>query len=263
MVQLVPIELPPAKDEPLARSPLRLVAFQVRHTGSPRLGEVPAGLAIHEAMGGNKDWRLELAQTQSVRIAAGIGGAQGAPPVEFQTGGWRLLSVDGKSTIAVAADYIGLEATAYPGWPSFSGTIYKLIDTVCQTAAPEAEVRLGLRYINRIEQPEVLDAAEWDKWVDTHLLGILHHPVGPGVTASQQQAQVDFSEDTHAVIGHGFFHDQNLGRFAYFMDFDAYRDGVRIFEGASIRAGVDALHGAVLQLFQSMVTERMYEYLRG
>lgn len=264
MVQVVALELPPAKDEPLGRSPLRLVACQVRHTGVARLGEVSVGLAIHEAMGGQEAWRLEPVQTQTMRVTAGVQPlTSGGPPLEFQTGGWRLVSHDGRSTATVMADNFALETTAYPGWESFSDALFKLIDSACEVLQPEAELRLGLRYINRIEQPELLRSGDLFQWISEGLLGILRHPIGPGVVASQQQVQVDAPDGLRAVIQHGFFQDQGIGRLAYLMDIDTYRESVRVFDRKDLHSGIDALHSLTLRLFQSMITEQMYEYLRG
>jgi uncharacterized protein (TIGR04255 family) len=262
MVLLVHPDLPAPKEEPLRRSPLRLVAFQVRHTGSARLGDVSVGLAIHEAMGGSQDWRLEPVQTQ-MRITASMPSSAGSVPVEYQTGGWRLLSLDGRSTIAIMPDNVAFETTHYSGWEDFSSTLARLINAVCELVQPEAELRLGLRYINRIEQPEVSEPGDWSQWIDENLLGIVRHPIGHGLTAAQQQVQFDAGDEMRAVMQHGFFHDQALGRLAYYMDFDTYRDGVRLFQREDVRNGTITLHALALQLFQSMITSRMYEYLRG
>jgi uncharacterized protein (TIGR04255 family) len=263
MVPLVPNALPEPKDEPLARSPLKLVAFQLRHSQAPSTPELQVGLAAQERLGGAVVWRLEPIQTQTVTMQAGLGRQGGSPSVEVQQTGWRLNAEDGGATVTLATDSIGLEATVYPGWPIFSTAIDALLAVAEDVTKPRAELRLGLRYINRIEQPEVKSPGEWDKWIDSKVLGVIQHPMGSGLAAAQQQLDMRLGDGNRATVQHGFLRDAASGKLVYVIDLDAYREGARAFDSRETKTALDKLHQNVLAMFQSMITPSLYDYLRG
>jgi uncharacterized protein (TIGR04255 family) len=98
--------------------------------------------------------------------------------------------------------------------------------------------------------------------IDVNVLGILNHQLGPAVTAAQQQLQVKVSDNEKATVQHGFYRDPVTNRLTYLMDFDVFRDGARAFDLAGATTGVEGLHRAVLQLFQSLITPKLYELLK-
>jgi uncharacterized protein (TIGR04255 family) len=186
-----------------------------------------------------------------------------ASALELSPNGWRLVSEEGGAVITLLPDSISLEMTAYPGWAVFRKVIDALLEITAGILKPEAETRLALRYINRIDQPVVQTAQEWVELIDVNVLGILNHPLGPAVTAAQQQLQVKVSDNEKATVQHGFYRDPVTNRLTYLMDFDVFRDGARAFDLADASTGVDDLHRAVLQLFQSLITPKLYEHLKG
>ena len=261
MVQLVAVKLPEPRDELLARSPLRLVAFQVRHSGSAASGELRVGTQLRESLGGETTWRLEPFGMQATfQFAAGVDQQSNA---ESRVSGWRLTSVDGKSTVSVMPDSVGYETTAYPGWQAFSGVVDVLVRQVAELLHPEAELRLGLRYINRIDSVAVASPAEWKRWIDERFIGLVDHPIGHGLLTAQQQLTFDSGMGAQALIQHGFFPDPATSRQTYVMDFDVYRTDVRAFDAVAVIDATSKLHGIVLQLFQSMITADLYDFLRS
>lgn len=257
MVLHVPLGLHAPKDEPLLRSPLRLVVFQLRHTPVDRR-EVGLGISTQDRLGGPSVWRLEPVQSQTVTIAAGAE-RPGQPGVEYQHLGWRLTAENQGAVITLGGDAISLETTSYPGWHAFRQVIDAMLSS-SGVGTPAAETRLGLRYINRVEDPAVSNPGEWADWIDPSVLGIVHHAIGPNLVAAQQQLEVRIGDGIKATVQHGFLRDQASGRYPYLMDFDAFRDSARPFDLADVQATVDLLHSSVLSMFQSMITPRLYEY---
>jgi len=262
MVALVPVALPEPKDELLPRSPLRLVGFQLRHTPTETVQELSVGLAAQQRLGGQAIWRLEPIQSQTLSVRGGLGQPGLSQSIQVQPTGWRLTAEDSTATVAISADSVGLEATSYPGWPVFRQAIDALIRLCAEVTHPAAELRLGLRYINRLEDPAVTTPTDWRRWIDSRVLGLLLHQISDGILAAQEQLDVRLDDGSRATIQHGFLRDQASGRWAYLMDFDTYREGARPFDAQAVRTAVENLHRQVLQLFQSMITPELYEYLR-
>lgn len=263
MVQLVPLPLDPPTDELLKGSPLRLVAFQLRHTGVPDVTDVAVGLRVQQALEDTDEWRLEPLQGQRMTFSAQQASQPTPPSLEVVPAGWRLQSQDGQITISLTPDSLGLETTSYAGWGHFSGLLKRVLDAYGQVIQPQAETRLGLRYINRMEEPKVSQPSEWQQWIEPQMLGMLAHRLGSNVVNIQQQVQLAADRDTSATVQHGSFRDQTTGRLTYFIDLDVYREGVRPFDGEGTYEGVRALHTIVLQLFRSMLTSEMYQFLKG
>ena len=138
-----------------------------------------------------------------------------------------------------------------------------ILKTTGEVLRPEAEVRLALRYINRIDQPPIQTPQDWAGLIDTNVLGVLSHDLGSSITAAQQQLQVKVSDTEKATVQHGFLRDQISNRLTYLMDFDIYREGARPFIQESAFQALESLHTAVLQIFQSFMTERLYEFLKS
>ena len=262
MVQIVPLALAKPRDEALARSPLRLVVFQIRFTPVETARDLRSGMSIQEGLGGADVWRLEPVQTQSFSVSTG---PEGAPASAFDVSpnGWRLIAEEGGAAITLLPDSVNLETTAYPGWPTFRKIVDAILQTTAEVLRPEAEVRLALRYINRIDQPAIQTPQDWAGLIDANVLGVLSHKLGPSITAAQQQLQVKVGESEKATVQHGFIRDPVSNRLTYLMDFDTYRDGARPFTQESASQAIDSLHTAVLQIFQSFMTERLYEFLKS
>jgi uncharacterized protein (TIGR04255 family) len=183
--------------------------------------------------------------------------------VDVSSSGWRLVAEGGGAVATLLPDSISLEVTAYRGWPIFGRRVIGLLETIAEALHPQAETRLALRYINRIEQPTVETPKEWAGLIDSNVLGVINHPVGQGLTAAQQQLQVRIAEETKATVQHGFLSDPVTNRLTYLLDFDVFREGARALDLSDATAAVERLHRTVLQLFQSFITPKLYDFLKS
>lgn len=257
--------LPDPQTERLARSPLKLVVCQVRFPETLAAAETRVGLALQEALGGRAQWRLESVKPPTIAISASIGGGvPSAQAAEISGSGWRLLSPDGQWTVTLMPGSVAIETTRYQSWDDFLSRLTGLLNAVQNILHPEAEERLGLRYINRIEDPRVDSPVDWQRWIRVELLGLINHPhLGPGVVAAQQQVALDAGDGVKATVRQGFARDDGLGSFPYILDIDTYRDEVRPFDPEGIQGAVVRLKRLTLGLFQNVITTDLYDYLRG
>lgn len=258
------LDLPAPMDERLERSPLKLVVCQVRYAETLRAADVRAGLAVQEALGGREGWHLEALKHQSFSFSAVAGEVPAAPKIETAPNGWRMKSHDDAWTVTVLPDSVGIETTTYPSWDLFVERLGILLGAVSKALEPEAEERLGLRYINHIEHPSVTSPSEWDGWIRGNVLGLLgDRAIGGRAVAAQQQIDLKPTDEIKATIRHGFFLEQQSRRPTYVMDFDVYREGARVFDPNDVIQGTAVLNGLARQLFQAMITPKLYEYFRG
>lgn len=253
--------LPDPSDERLPRAPLKVVAFEIRYSHSPNATDLQAGVDLQKRLGGRELWQLTQLQRQVVTFTAAVAGAS-PPTTESQGGGWRLTSADEYLAFSLTPESATLETTQYKSWNDFSIKILALLDSIAEVVRPQAELRLGLRYINRIDEPHVETSGDWQKWIDPDVVGIVRHPLGPFLAATQQQLNVNLGDGIKATIGHGFYREPLSTHLTYVMDFDVYLEGTSRFETGEIVSSTVKLHQVSLQLFQSLITAEMYSFLQ-
>jgi uncharacterized protein (TIGR04255 family) len=235
----------------------------VRYTTSPAVADVSAGIDLQTRLGGpHSGWRLERTAQQLITFAA-VAGVSPTQTTQVQSAGWRVISDDEAWTFTLAADSASLETTRYEGWDTFSFRSGMLLGSLADVVKPELQLRVGLRYINRVNEPRVDTAQEWAEWIDPNIAGIARHQFAPMATAAQQQLNLTLGDGIKATIGHGFYREPLSERLTYLLDFDVYREGTSPFDRVSINSALYNLHRVALQLFQGMITDRLYQYLRG
>lgn len=258
----MPLPLPPPDRTRLSRSPLELVVCQLRFEAQPEVAEAQIALAVHEALGGSNGRypRLEPLAAQTVNFTMG---ALGAPPAVSQQGvsGWRYQSADGEWTVSLMPDYVGLETTSYTTWEDFSERMHELLEVTATHIGPGIEQRLGLRYIDRINEVDASSPADWEPYLIPEILGlVLHEQVGPAVKTARQQLLLDLGEGYSCGVNHGFVPGDN-DRVNYLLDYDLFREGGRPFSADAVSEALEVLHEDAGKLFQASITSALYELL--
>jgi uncharacterized protein (TIGR04255 family) len=202
----------------------------------------------------------EIAQ-QEIGVVIGPAG-----PSSFGDGsqqrGWRLLSEDGTWTASLLPDFFALECTGYTSWTEFRERLRSVADAVLTHLQPAIELRLGLRYVDRIAVPQVERPQDWSGYINEQLLGpVLDEQLGSAVSSLQQLLQLQGPEGVQVLLRHGTQLDQPSGTWPYVLDTDCFRSDGRRLEADSLQQGVDALHKLALQIFQSAITPRLHELL--
>ncbi len=262
----MPLDLPEPDKYQLARSPLALVVCQIQYEEILSVSDARFLLQFHQALGG-RDGKYPLVdrlQEQQLSVGFGPAGPQSTAS-QLQTGA-QVLSQDKRWTISVLPTSVAIQTTKYSTWSGeFRERLHEVLDIVGELVSPHTEQRLGLRYVDRIADPSFSTPQNWRGYIVDELLGpILHERLGPAITSSQQQINIDADEDIRCGLRHGFHADTaRNGALTYTLDFDVYREGVRAFDTSDIKAAVDTFNRLALQLFQQTVTPRMLEFLRS
>src|SRR5262249_2646702 len=144
-------------------------------------------------------------------------------PSETNLFGWRFTSSDGRWVVSIAPDHFALETSAYLNWPDFAARFGELVDAVTTHVAPALELRIGLRYIDRIRELELPTLTAWAPYLRPEMLGLALHPqLGEAVRAAQQQVVLAITEDVVCGIRHGPVANAEEGRVDYVLDFDVF-----------------------------------------
>ena len=159
-----------------------------------------------------------------------------------------------------------METRAYTDWMDFSSRLDELVRLVESALEPSVEQRLGLRFIDRLEDPVIRSADGWKGWIDDRLLGpVLHSAFGPAIKAAQQVLQLDGGDDMEVLLRHGCLLEGSPDDpvWHYLLDQDCSRSGGRAFSPDDIRDGAERLHTVALAVFQTAVTQKLFKHLKG
>jgi len=251
----------------LARPPLEAVICEVRASGDEEITLGSAeGLKLKEAAvgAGLQIDRLEQTQQQGISMQVGIG-QQPTPVVETRSVGWQLVSADG-SIVSVSPGLVSVQTTRYVSWEqTFRPLLQGALAAFGEVLQPQIRHRLGLRYIDRLVNPEATNPTAWRGRVTDALLGpIADATLGGRVIASQQQVELDISGRTHALVRHGPFADGAVrGAISYMLDIDVFDMATEAFEAANVMTVADELNRVALSVFQASITPDYLAELRG
>jgi uncharacterized protein (TIGR04255 family) len=259
------VDLPEPDRSRLARSPLELVVCQIRHERRLIVGEGATALAVHEALGGVTGPYPSIDEVSGAELNVVMGVGMGVPNVrETKTSGWRLTSADGAWVITLMPDNFSLETSAYTTWADdFAPRLGALIDAVAQHVQPTFEQRIGLRYVDRINELGLTELAAWEPYLRPELLGLVVHPqLGPGVRTYQQQVVIELADGVTAGLRHGPVVESGRNVVDYQLDYDIFRQAGRAFDAGAIRDAAAQFNIYALQLFQATISDALLEELR-
>ena len=262
----MPLTLPALDDRPLARAPLAVVVFQVRFEQNLSVGDGDTGLRIHERLGGRDGLypRVEPLQMLGASVQMGPGLAPITPPT-VPSRGVRMRNDDGTLVLSLMPEFISIETTSYGSWKNdFRDRISEVLNALNDNIQPRVEERLGLRYVNRIVEPEVSSPADFRGIISDGLLGpIVDDFWSPGVTGLQQQLEIDVYDDVQCVVRHGTLaRSTGIGLDGYLLDLDLFRQQPRRFDVQNIIETSDRINEAATTLFQNSLAPGYLEILR-
>jgi uncharacterized protein (TIGR04255 family) len=258
------LRLPDPDTDRLPHSPLELVVCQIRFDSQPQVSESSIALAIHEALGGGSGpyTQIEQIEGQQLIVSGGIG-------VEAQTqsrisNGWRLSSESGDWAVSLMPDHFALETTKFTTWDEdFLPRLQAMVTALATYLEPVIEQRLGLRYVDRIEELRLDSIEAWRDYIAPELLGPIMHPdLGPAIIGLGQQLVLTVDEQLRAAIRSGPITDRDDGQVDYLLDYDIFRQGGRAFHARDVVATAAQLNHRAHQLFQLSITEKLLDFLR-
>jgi uncharacterized protein (TIGR04255 family) len=249
-----PLVLPAPKPVRFGKSPLALVACQVRfeHLGPPD----EAGLrALRDQLAA--DYPL-VQQMHGVQIQIGAPGAQA-----LTQQGWRFASIEQDWTVSILADSASVETTAYKDWEDLDRRLRHVLAAIHEVLAPRVEVRLGLRYVNQLSHEDVTEPAGWAKYLRPELVALTTaEPLVPSIFNAQQVIQID-AGDAVLTVRHGVpgaLGDWQPNPF-YLLDMDCYREGQRALNIDELLGETDRFNTLITSLFQWCITDSLWKEL--
>jgi uncharacterized protein (TIGR04255 family) len=250
-----PLALPPPQPVRFAKSPLALVACQVRfeHLGAPEEADLQA---LRGALG--EEYPV-LQQMQGLQIQIGPPGAQASTQQ-----GWRFVSLGEDWIVSLLPDSASIETTAYQDWQDLDRRLRQMLGAIHAVLAPRVEVRLGLRYVNHLSRDDVAEPAGWAKYLRQELVALTaSDPIAPSAFNAQQVIQLNAGDGAALTVRHGV--PGGPGEWpenpVYLLDFDCYREGQRALQVEELLTEADRFNTMITSLFQWCITESLWKEL--
>lgn len=255
-------------------APVELVAVEIRFPDSARLRKPETLDAIQLAL----EDILPIRRVEQTMMLTVPPGGQLVSQQHEQV----ILLLDRTSTTSatIRPTALTVETTHYDEFDSFREIVHRCMAALAeQRAAPGVE-RVGLRYVDEIRVPDLIEDAEsWTGWISPDLL--IAGRIGGSTPPSMLQGTMRFEADerTNLVVryatlsGTGVLeptplrrrHNYPDGPF-FVLDFDSYwqSDPERIdeFDTQRIAALLDQLHAPVGEMFQRSITDQLRKELR-
>ncbi len=181
------------------------------------------------------------------------GGEQEAPGQESV---WLFDDPERDWTVSLTRTSLALEAVTYLDFDDFVSELRAILRPLHEVFAPRQEVRLGVRYVNRIEDDR-LGKRGISFFINEQLAGPVGRDLGGDLLSSV--CEMRFGERSGQVtIRHGLVEPST-----YLLDFDHFSEGEREFAPKSIVTRVERFHSLIERLFVWSVSERYLNELKG
>lgn len=199
--------------------------------------------------------RIEPALQQQIEVKI-VGGRPVLPSVDLVDQGWRYSSADMSRVVTVMPSIVSLQVATYERWSTtLRPALEALLVAVDMALKPSMVQRIGLRYVNRLSDPEVLSATDWVGRIDPELLGVIRHTIlGSYVRNMQQQVDLALEDGKGAVLRHGLVPGPPAGD--YLIDLDVFDEVAHPFAAESVLNRAQRMNRTAFAIFQQLLTTK-------
>jgi uncharacterized protein (TIGR04255 family) len=258
-----PLKGPPPKEVPLPKAPLVRVIAQVRFPLIVSLEKQEFMAPFQESM---RSQYPVLRPEQSQGVVLGPQGLVPAQPQKI----WRFNEVAGKWRVSLAPDFIALETTSYSSRQDFFDRLTAVLNALQQHFEPKVVDRVGVRYIDRLVGPALLDIA---KLVRPEVLGILAAPPGSQVEHMIAESLFSLPESSAMLLlrqgrlPKGSTVDPSaidpIDEPSWILDIDMFRQQSREFVAEQISNEARGFAERIYAFFRWAVTEDFLRFFGG
>lgn len=189
--------------------------------------------------------------------------ATGAEQVTDIQQGWLLASSDRSSAVTLLPSTVVIQTQAYDHYSTSLGDQLAAVLPLFVEATGVSRVqRLGLRYINRLTDPEASTPMFWRDHIDPSFAGSLGGSLGDLVVGQHQQVQLGLDPTSGARIQSGLIEEPgNHRRFSFLVDIDVYREQTSDYAAAWCANQCRQLNRTAFAIFTNILSDEYLETL--
>lgn len=245
------------EEKPLANSPLVRVLVQARFASILKI-DSKEGVAPFQELVRRQYPLLEQVTSHGLQMEVSANIPNFRP---IASNVWRFSDADRSFIVSLTSDAITLEARLYPGRTAFMARWNKLLQSVEETYAPGLAVRIGIRYLNRIDG-DAMD--QLPDWVAPNLIGVALPEYREYVTQAISEANLRIEEGDmlmrwgiipkDTTIDPGLI--EPVGTASWLLDIDASSSEQRPFAAESLAAIYQKLSERAYSVFCWVMTDK-------
>lgn len=257
-----PFSTRPVQSVPLVRTPLVVVLAQVRFPKTAPLGTEATITSLQQAL--RRDYPI-LRQQQSLGIVLTPQGLVQTGPEQV----WQLQDKTSDWTISLTDTFVTLSTKRYESRKDLCERLSTVLAEVQQVADPVIYDRIGVRYVNRIEDD---DFAQLGSLVRLELLGGRAVPLDGATQLVRSMGEAQFANGAdvlqvrHAVLPPGESHDPAIAaaaRWSWVLDLDGYTDVPGDFSAGEITSRAERFAERAYTFFRWALTDRALSHFGG
>jgi uncharacterized protein (TIGR04255 family) len=243
-----------------SNNPLKVVVAQIKFPAMFGLTE-PSALAGFQAALGHR-YPSALPRIPNVTVTVG---PAGVAETMTDAGPVRLASDDGMWLISIGNDAVALETKGYESWIGFRDRLEELVVTIPEALRPHHMERLGLRFVDQIQAPDVATPSDWREYIVPSLIGDADSLIFDGRLILGLQQMSFRMGDSTVNLRHGYVQNPADADFpsTYVIDTDLFTETAQGFAWAAILERVNQYHDWAWSLFRRSITPAAVNLLGG
>jgi len=192
----------------------------------------------------------------------------GEPPAGRETGvtkEWRFHSKDRLRTLCFSESYLWIEEKAYSRYGQLRADLQDVITALQETGEQLQPARLGLRYVNVIDD-DLRTTDEWRGLIDPRALAVLEIlDAEERSDLSEFVTTLDLTRDLCRIRMRAGQHNPSRpakapgGRTQFSIDIDAFSTDIDATR--AVPETLDLFHKEIQGLFERLITQRLREML--
>lgn len=167
--------------------------------------------------------------------------------------GQQLRTEDQSVSFAILPHAIAIQVSSgYVRWSKSARPLIKaVLSAVLPILNPEIVARIGLRYVNRLEDDACIVPSDWAGKVEAALLAPYGEwGLGGRVRSANQVLELAIDDDHVAMMRHGAFYQRTGTASDYVLDIDVFSQRARTPDVAEIVHAFTRMNRTALAIFQ-------------
>lgn len=212
---------------------------------------------VWQHVGGSATYPVfEPATMQAHNVTITPDGAQSSMET---ANGWQLRTADFSTSVVLFPSMIAVQTRDYPGYSEgLARRLQPVLEAFGHATGAPLVTRIGLRYINRLTDPDAQTPAFWRGRVRSAFAGALGDDyLADRVAAVHQQLELRLTDVAGArVISGAIEHDDTAaGRYGFLIDIDVFREDATAFDASLIGNLTRQLNRTALSVFTRVITD--------
>jgi len=244
----------------LERTHMEAAIAEVRFLPSMVEISEPAAVAVWDGIGRDAFPVFERHAMSTVDLTVSPEGTDANSQIQQ---GWALASATRRNSIMLLPAMVAVQTTAYSRYSTSIGDLLNRTLSLFTGATGASLVqRLGLRYINRLQDHQAVSPQFWKDHLSPAFGGPLTGDLAELIDATHQQVVLKLNDTASVRINSGVFREEGADpRYSYLVDIDVFREQAFSFDADLCSNRMRQMNRTAFALFGQVLSGDYLEQL--